>query len=86
MSFITDLEKITPEAPAAPAVQEASAVTVEDLKDLQKAFNEKLEAFNKDIQDKMHAFFEKEKITPVGDSIKNDKESEVDEIGSNTDL
>lgn len=86
MSFITDLEKITPEAPAAPAVQKASAVTVEDLKDLQKAFNEKLEAFNKDIQDKMNAFFEKEKITPVGDSIKNDKESEVDENGSNTDL
>ena len=85
MSFITDLEKITPEAPAAPAVQEAS-VTVEDLKDLQKAFNEKLEAFNKDIQDKMNAFFEKEKITPVGDLNINNKESEVDENGSNTDL
>ena len=28
----------------------------------------------------------KEKITPVGDSIKNDKESEVDENGSKTDL
>lgn len=85
MSFITDLEKITPEAPAAQAVPEASAVTVEDLKDLQKAFNEKLEAFNKDIQDKMNAFFDKEKITPVGD-LNNNKESEVDENGSNTDL
>lgn len=86
MSFISDLEKITPEAPAAPAVPEASAVTVEDLKDLQKAFNEKLEAFNKDIQDKMNAFFEKEKITPVGDPITKIQESEVDENGSNTDL
>lgn len=85
MSFISDLEKITPEAPAAPAVPDASAVTVEDLKDLQKAFNEKLEAFNKDIQDKMNAFFEKEKITPVGD-LNNNKESEDDENGSNTDL
>ena len=75
MSFISDLEKITPEAPAAPAVPDASAVTVEDLKDLQKAFNEKLEAFNKDIQDKMNAFFEKEKITQVGD-LNNNKESE----------
>ena len=86
MSFISDLEKITPETPAASAPDPAN-VSVQDLKDLQNAFNERIEAMQKDLQAKMDEFFKKENITPVGNiENNNNKESEVDEIGSNTDL
>lgn len=86
MSFISDLEKITPAASEAPAPDPAN-VSVQDLKDLQKAFDERIEAMQKDLQAKMDEFFKKENIAPVG-SIENNntKESEVDENGSSADL